>query len=140
MQFSIHYDPADSTSGLFGGNSNWRGPVWMPINYLIIKAIKKYGGFYKESLKAEFPKGSNNFINLEEISGLLAKRVINIFTKDSSGNRLVHGNYNWFYNKPENNGLVLFHEYFNGDTSRGLGASHQTGWTALVANLIKSDA
>ena len=140
MEYSIRYDPADSTSGIFGGNSNWRGPVWMPINYLIIRAIKKYGNFYKDNLKVEFPKSSGNFINLEEVASMLAKRVIHIFTKDESGNRPVHGKYNEFYNKPENQDLVLFHEYFHGDNSRGLGASHQTGWTALVTNLIKREA
>ena len=139
MQYSIHYDPADSTSGMFGGNSNWRGPVWMPINYLIIKATKKYGDFYKDTLKVECPKGSGNFITLNEVAEELAKRIINIFSKDQSGNRPVHGQYNSFYNKPENQNLVLFHEYFHGDTSRGLGASHQTGWTALVADLIRTN-
>jgi hypothetical protein len=140
IEYSIQYDPADSTSGMFGGNSNWRGPVWMPINYLLIKAIKKYGDFYKDSLKVECPTGSGNFMTLIEVAAELTKRIVTIFTKDESGNRNVHGKYNTFYNKPGNQDLVLFHEYFHGDTSRGLGASHQTGWTALVADLIKSNS
>lgn len=138
MNYSIEYDPADSTSGMFGGNSNWRGPVWMPANYLLIKAIKKYGEFYKDNLKIEYPKRSGNWITLEDVAAELAKRVINIFTKDDAGNRKVYGKYNSFYNKSENRELVLFHEYFHGDNSRGLGASHQTGWTALIADLIKA--
>ncbi|UAY52143.1 MGH1-like glycoside hydrolase domain-containing protein [Ferruginibacter albus] len=136
QEFSVAYDPGDSTSGMFGGNSNWRGPVWMPANYLLIKAIKKYGEYYGDSFKTEYPKGSGNFLNLQQVALELAKRVIGIFSKDESGDRQVFGKYNQFYKRPENKDLLLFHEYFHGDTSRGIGASHQTGWTALVANLI----
>jgi Glycosyl hydrolase family 63 C-terminal domain len=135
---TIQYDPGDSTSNFFGGNSNWRGPVWMPINYLIIRAVRKYGEFYGDSLKVECPVGSGNMMNLLEVSELLTKRVVSIFAKDDEGNRKLYGNYNWFYNKPGNEDLILFYEYFHGDTSTGLGASHQTGWTALVADLIGS--
>ncbi len=133
--YTIQYDPADSTSGLFGGNSNWRGPVWMPINYLFIRALQKYGEFYGDTLKVECPKGSGNFINLKEVSHDLMSRITSIFTRDTNGNRPVFGDYNWFY-KNSNKELLQFHEYFHGDTSRGLGASHQTGWTALIVNLI----
>ena len=132
--YTIHYDPANSTSGLFGGNSNWRGPVWMPINYLFIKALKKYGSFYGDSLKAEYPKGSGNFLNLQQIADELTRKLLNIFKKDAQQNRPVFGNYNWFY-KNENADLILFHEYFHGDNGMGLGASHQTGWSALVTVL-----
>jgi Glycosyl hydrolase family 63 C-terminal domain len=135
---TIQYDPGDSTSNFFGGNSNWRGPVWMPINYLIIRAVKKYGEFYGDGLKVECPVGSGNMMNLMEVSELLTKRVVSIFAKNDEGNRKLYGNYNWFYNKPGNEDLVLFYEYFHGDTGTGLGASHQTGWTALVADLIGS--
>jgi hypothetical protein len=121
---------------LFGGNSNWRGPVWMPINYLIIRAIRKYGAFYGDSLKVEYPTGSGNWFNLTEVSKLLSDRVISLFAKDEEGNRKLNGKYNWFYNKPGNESLVLFFEYFHGDSGSGLGASHQTGWTSLVADLI----
>jgi hypothetical protein len=134
-EFSIQYDPADSTSGLYGGNSNWRGPVWMPINYLFIKALEKYGFFYGDTFKVEFPSGSGVLYNLNEITEMMKQRVASIFIKNSAGDRPVFGEYNWFY-KDEGNDLVLFHEYFNGDTLKGLGASHQTGWTALLVNLL----
>ncbi len=134
--YTIQYDPGDSTSNLFGGNSNWRGPVWMPINYLIIRAIRKYGEFYGDRLQVECPVGSGNMMNLVDVSTVLSDRVISLFTKNDTGNRKLYGNYNWFYNKPGNEDLVLFFEYFHGDTGAGLGASHQTGWTSLVADLI----
>ena len=124
---------------MFGGNSNWRGPIWLPINYLLIKSLKKYHQFYGDTFKMEFPTGSGNWMNLGEISNGLAKRVISIFRKDNMDNRPVHHDHAEFYNRPENKDLVLFYEYFHGDTSRGVGATHQTGWTALVAELINDD-
>ena len=132
--YTIQYDPADSTSGLYGGNSNWRGPVWIPINYLFIKSLQKYGAFYGDTVKAEFPKGSRIFLNLQQIANELTQRIMHIYKKDEQQNRPVFGDYNWFY-KNENIDLILFHEYFHGDNGRGLGASHQTGWTALMAVL-----
>ena len=138
--YDISYDPAESTTDMFGGNSNWRGPVWLPINYLLIKALKKYHQFYGDTFKMEYPTGSANWLNLGEISHELAKRVISIFRKDARGNRPVHHDHAEFYNRPENRELILFYEYFHGDNSRGIGASHQTGWTALVAELINEDA
>ena len=134
--YTIGYDPGDSTSNLFGGNSNWRGPVWMPINYLIIRSVRKYGEFYGDHLKVECPVGSGKMMNLIEVSNVLTQRVVSIFDKDKKGDRKLYGDYNWFYNKPGNEDLVLFFEYFHGDTGAGLGASHQTGWTSLVADLI----
>lgn len=134
--YNIQYDPGDSTSNLFGGNSNWRGPVWMPINYLIIRSIRKYGEFYGDSLKVECPAGSGKQLNLLEVAELLTQRVISLFAKDENGNRKSYGDYNLFYKKPGNEELMLFYEYFHGDTGSGLGASHQTGWTSLVADLI----
>lgn len=134
-EYSIQYDPADSTSGLYGGNSNWRGPVWMPINYLFIKALQKYGSFYGDTLKVEFPAGSGAPHDLNEVAGMMTQRISAVFMKNKNGDRPVFGEYNWFY-KEEGNELVLFHEYFNGDTLKGLGASHQTGWTALLLNLL----
>jgi hypothetical protein len=136
-QFNVQYDPGDSTSGLFGGNSNWRGPVWMPINYLIIKAIHKYYAFYGESLLIDCPRGSGNQMNLKEVANFLTDRLISIFLQNDDGMRPLYGMYNNFYKRAENKELVLFHEYFHGDTSRGLGASHQTGWTALLTCLIR---
>ncbi len=134
--YSIRYDPGDSTSDMFGGNSNWRGPVWMPINFLIIQSIRKYGEFYGDSLLVEYPTGSENKINLTRVANELTKRVISLFEKDVNGNRRLYGSYSWFYKQPCNEHLLTFYEYFHGDTGRGLGSSHQTGWTALVAELI----
>ncbi len=134
--YSIHYDPGDSTSDMFGGNSNWRGPVWMPMNYLIIHAIKRYGHFYGDDYKVECPTGSGKYLTLDEVAKEITNRLLHIFEKDKNMERPVYGPYNWFYSKEENKDLVLFHEYFHGDNSRGLGASHQTGWTALIANLF----
>jgi hypothetical protein len=134
--YSIQYDPGDSTSDFFGGNSNWRGPVWMPINYLIIKSIKKLGEFYDGTLSIEYPTGSGIFMGLGEVANELANRVTSLFELDKTGNRKLHGDQNWFYSLPENKHLVLFYEYFHGDNGRGLGASHQTGWTSLIAQLI----
>jgi hypothetical protein len=134
--YSIRYDPGDSTSDMFGGNSNWRGPVWMPINFLIIQSIRKYGEFYGNDLLVEYPEGSGNKKTLIEVADGLTKRVISLFEKDKEGNRRLYGDYSWFYKQPGNEHLVLFYEYFHGNTGRGLGSSHQTGWTALVAELI----
>ncbi len=136
IKYTIQYDPGDSTSNLFGGNSNWRGPVWIPINYLLIQSIRTYGEFYGDDLKVECPTGSGNYRNLVEVADELARRVVSLFTKDPEGNRRIYGKYNWFYRKPENENLILFYEYFHGDDGHGLGASHQTGWTSLVACLI----
>ncbi len=134
--YEIQYDPGDSTSNLFGGNSNWRGPVWMPINYLIIRSIRKYGEFYGDNLKVECPVGSGVYMNLVEVSKVLTERVVSLLAIDDKGERKLNGIHNWFYKKPGNEKLVLFFEYFHGDTGSGLGASHQTGWTSLVADLI----
>jgi hypothetical protein len=136
IDYNIQYDPGDSTSNLFGGNSNWRGPVWMPINYLIIQSIRKYGIFYGNALKVECPVGSGVYMNLEDVADFLTQRVISLFQPDESGSIPQYGKYNWFYQQPGNEHLNLFFEYFHGDTGMGLGASHQTGWTALLAELI----
>lgn len=135
-EYYIQYDPGDSTSDLFGGNSNWRGPVWMPINYLIIQSIRKYGEFYGDDLLVEYPARSGNKISLTQVAEELTKRVISLFERDENDERRIYGEYNWFYKQPENRNLILFYEYFHGDNGKGLGASHQTGWTALVAELI----
>ncbi len=134
--YTIRYDPGDSTSNMFGGNSNWRGPVWMPINFLIIQSIRKYGDFYGDTLEVEYPVGSGNKMNLNKVADELTKRIISLFEKDKEGNRRLFGEYSWFYQQPGNEHLVLFSEYFHGNTGKGLGSSHQTGWTALVAELI----
>ena len=108
----------------------------MPINFLIIQSIRRYGEFYGDSLMVEYPTGSGNKITLCEVADKLTQRVIGLFQKDQEGKRRLYGNYNSFYQQKENENLVLFYEYFHGDSGRGLGASHQTGWTALVAELI----
>ncbi len=134
--YSVSYDPGDSTSGLFGGNSNWRGPVWMPLNYLLVVAIKKYANFYGNSFTIEFPKASGKFISLIEVANEITKRLISQMATDDTHTRPVHGRHNWFYQQEGNQELCLFYEYFNGDDASGVGASHQTGWTALLVNLI----
>jgi hypothetical protein len=118
-EYSIAYDPGDSTSDIFGGNSNWRGPVWIPINYLIIKSIRKYGHFYGDSLQVEYPAGSGVRMNLCAVADALTERVISIFTRNGEDERPAYGSYNDFYQKPGNRHLVLFYEYFHGDTGSG---------------------
>jgi hypothetical protein len=137
VDYSIQYDPGDSTSGLFGGNSNWRGPVWVPMNYLLIKGLQKFGSFYGDTLQVECPTGSGNMVNLESVAAYLVNRITKKFVPDDKGERAIYNHYNWFYQQEENKDLVLFHEYFHGDNAMGLGASHQTGWTALVADLVR---
>ncbi|MHB8418796.1 MAG: MGH1-like glycoside hydrolase domain-containing protein [Myxococcales bacterium] len=132
----VDYEPAESTSGLFGGNSNWRGPVWFPVNYLLIEALERYHHFYGDSLRVECPTGSGRLMNLKEISQELAARLSNLFLPDERGRRACHGDDPRFASDPAWKELLLFHEYFDGDTGRGLGASHQTGWTALVARCL----
>ena len=136
ISYTIQYDPGDSTSNFFGGNSNWRGPVWIPINYIIIQSIRKYGEFYGDDLFVECPAGSGSKMNLQQVADELTHRVISLFEKNTDQKRRLHGEYNWFYQQPENKHLLLFYEYFHGDNGSGLGASHQTGWTSLVAQLI----
>ena len=136
VTYSIQYEPADSTSDFFGGNSNWRGPVWMPINFVIIQSLKKYGEFYDGALKVEYPTGSGNFMELSDVVHELIRRIVSLFQLDEQNHRRLHGKENWFYSLPENRDLLLFYEYFHGDEGHGLGASHQTGWTALIAQLI----
>lgn len=135
--YCIDYEPAESTTSLFGGNSNWRGPIWMPINYLFINSLREYDNYYGDALKFECPTGSGNWLNLKDTSDEIAKRLIKIFKKDAEGNRPVHELHKERYKEENFRDLILFYEYFHGDTGRGVGASHQTGWTALVANLIE---
>jgi hypothetical protein len=134
--YTIQYDPGDSTSDLFGGNSNWRGPVWMPVNYIIIQSIRKYAEFYGDDLQVECPVGSGNLLNLNQVADELTRRLISLFLKDAHGRRPIYGKQNWFYQQRTNDDLLQFFEYFHGNNGNGLGASHQTGWTSLVAELI----
>jgi hypothetical protein len=135
--FSINYQPAESQSGLFGGNSNWRGPIWFPINYLLIEALQKYYRYYGDELKVECPTGSGRWLNLWEVSVELSRRLTKMFLRDKSGRRPIYGGTAIFQEDPYWRDLILFHEYFHGDNGAGLGATHQTGWTGLVANLIQ---
>ncbi|HMG52260.1 MAG TPA: glucosidase, partial [Kofleriaceae bacterium] len=135
--YEVRYAPGESDSGMFGGNSNWRGPVWFPVNYLIIEALKRYHHFYGDQLTVECPTGSGRRMHLGEVAEELERRLVSLFLPDASGARPCHGGAARYASDPAFSGLVLFHEYFHGDTGRGLGASHQTGWTALAANLLE---
>ncbi len=134
----VRYLPGESDSGLFGGNSNWRGPIWFPINYLLVQALKRYYTFYGDGFKVECPTGSGQMMNLLQVAEELERRLISIFEPDLTGRRPAHGDYERYANDPAWKDLILFYEYFNGDTGEGLGASHQTGWTALVATILQS--
>jgi hypothetical protein len=136
-RYEVRYDPAESTTGLFGGNSNWRGPIWFPVNYLLIEAIERYGLFYGDTLKVELPTGSGNMATLSEVARELSSRLASIFLPDADGHRPCHGGDARYARDPAWRDLVLFNEYFDGDSGRGLGASHQTGWTALAVKSIE---
>jgi len=136
MSFRIDYEPAESTTGLFGGNSNWRGPVWLPINYLIVEALERYHHFYGDSLQVECPTGSSHKMNLQQVATELATRLARLVTPDENGHRPCMGHRECFASDPHWRDLLLFHEYFHGDTGEGLGASHQTGWTALITRCL----
>jgi hypothetical protein len=132
----LAYSPADSPVAMFGGNSNWRGPVWMPMNFLLIESLQKYAHYYGDSFKVEFPTRSGNWLNLWEVSLELEKRLVGIFRRDASGRRAFNGDVELFQNDPHWRDLILFNEYFHGDNGRGVGASHQTGWSAVVAKMV----
>ena len=136
---SVHYEPAESSSGLFGGNSNWRGPIWFPANYLLIESLRKYSHHYGQSLLVDVPNPLGRSLNLAECADELSRRLANIFLPDSANhnNRPVFGSEPIFQTDPHWHDAILFYEYFNGEDGSGVGASHQTGWTALVANLIQ---
>jgi hypothetical protein len=136
MVHSVDYEPGESSTGLFGGNSNWRGPIWMPVNYLLIRALRRFYHYYGDSFKVECPTGSGKMMNLMEASDEIARRVVNIFKRDRSGKRPVYGKLEKFQNDPHWGEYLQFHEYFHGDSGFGIGAAQQTGWTALVAKLI----
>ena len=136
-EYRVAYEPGESTTGTFGGNSNWRGPVWFPMNYLIVEALERYYHYFGSDLTVEVPRGSGRRMNLREAALELARRLSSTFLPDENGRRPCHGNDERFAKDPHWKDLVLFHEYFHGETGRGLGASHQTGWTALVLRLLK---
>ena len=137
QQQRVDYEPGEAASRLFGGNSNWRGPVWFPVNYLLIEALERYHYFYGDALEVECPTGSGRRMNLRDVARELAARLVRIFRPDEEGCRPCHGPDRRFTDDPHWRDLVLFYEYFHGDTGHGLGASHQTGWTALVTRLLE---
>ncbi len=134
---TIGYQPAESESGLFGGNSNWRGPVWFPINYLLIESLQKFHHYYGDDLKVECPTGSGKMMNLGQVATELSQRLIKLFLRNGDGKRPIYGGLDIFQEDPHWRDLILFNEYFHGDNGAGLGARHQTGWTGLVAKLIQ---
>ena len=136
-EHEVRYAPGESESGMFGGNSNWRGPVWFPVNYLLTEALKRYHHFYQDTLLVECPTGSGQRMNLLQVANEIERRLVQLFVPDEEGRRACHGDSERYAKDPRFSDLVLFHEYFHGDDGRGLGASHQTGWTALSANLLE---
>jgi hypothetical protein len=134
--YSVQYVPGESTTTMFGGNSNWRGPVWFPLNYLLVESLERYHHFYGDEFKIECPTGSGNMMNLKQVSRELARRLAALFLPDERGIRPYTAG-DPLQQKPNWHDLLLFHEYFDGDSGRGCGASHQTGWTALVARLME---
>lgn len=134
---TVSYQPAESTDGMFGGNSNWRGPIWFPVNYLMIESLQKYHHYYGDRLQVSFPTASGNLKNLNEVANALSRRLINLFLRDENGRRAFNGGEALFQSDAHWRDHILFYEYFHGDNGSGIGASHQTGWTALVAMLIQ---
>jgi hypothetical protein len=139
MEHRVDYEPAESSTGLFGGNSNWRGPIWFPMNYLLIEALQKFHYFYGDNLKVPCPTGSTSVLDLWEIAAEVSRRLTRLFLRDAHGRRPVYNGTEKFQQDPHWRDLILFYEYFHGDHGAGLGASHQTGWTALVAKLLQQN-
>jgi hypothetical protein len=137
MPFRVDYAPGESTTGLFGGNSNWRGPIWFPVNYLVIEALRRFARFFGDDYLVEHPTGSGRMVTLQAVADDLGRRLVGLFLRDpATARRPVFGDVALFQHDPAWRDLIPFHEYFHGDTGRGIGASHQTGWTGLVADLI----
>jgi len=137
MHYRVSYQPGESDGALFGGNSNWRGPVWMPVNYMLVENLRRFYRYYGDGLTIECPTGSGRMMNLDQIADELCHRLISLFLRNAEGRRPVFGDYEKLQTDPNFKDYILFHEYFHGENGRGCGASHQTGWTALVANLIQ---
>jgi mannosylglycerate hydrolase MGH1-like protein len=133
----VDYEPAESTIGLFGGNSNWRGPVWFPVNYLLVESLQKYHHFFGDDLKVACPSRSDRLVDLWQVSTDISRRLSRIFLPGPDGRRPVFGGTEMFHRDPHWRELLLFYEYFHGDNGAGLGASHQTGWTGIVAKLLQ---
>ncbi len=133
----VDYEPGESSTGLFGGNSNWRGPIWFPVNFLLVESLQKFHHYLGEDFKVEFPTGSGRMLTLWEVSAELSRRLTATFLQDENGRRPVFGDLEKFQTDPHWRDLVLFHEYFHGDSGAGVGASHQTGWTGVVTKLMQ---
>ena len=133
----VDYEPAESKTGMFGGNSNWRGPIWFPVNFLLIESLQKFHHFFGDHLTVECPTGSGSQQTLWQVAAEISRRLNRIFLRDTSGHRPVYGGVAMFQNDPHWRDYLLFHEYFHGDNGAGLGASHQTGWTGLVTKLLE---
>jgi len=140
QEYNVSYEPSESRSGMFGGNSNWRGPVWFPANYLLIEALQKFHFYFRDTFKVEFPTGSGHMMNLWDVSRRLEDRLVSLFTRQNDGTRPFFGTDEKFQHDEHWRDNLLFHEYFDGDSGRGLGASHQTGWTGLIAKILKQKA
>jgi hypothetical protein len=136
-EYRVDYLPGESTSGMFGGNSNWRGPIWMPVNVILIRALLNYYLYYGDNFKIEGPTGSGNMMNLFEVAKEISDRLASIFLRSEGGRRPVYGGTEKFQKDPHWRDHILFYEYFHGENGAGLGASHQTGWTGLVAKCIQ---
>ncbi|GIW85021.1 MAG: glucosidase [Gemmataceae bacterium] len=137
VDYTVAYVPGEADNGMFGGNSNWRGPVWLPLNFLLVESLQKYGNYYGDNFKIEIPTGSGNWRTLKEAAEELTGRLVSLFMPRSDGHRPCHGEVRRYADDPHWRDLILFYEYFHGDTGRGCGASHQTGWSALVATLLR---
>src|SRR5262249_50552230 len=133
----VDYEPAESSTGLFGGNSNWRGPIWFPVNYLLVESLQKFHHYLGDDYRVERPTGSCRVISLRQVAAEISRRLSSIFLRQPDGRRPLYGDLARFQDDPHFRDLILFHEYFHGDDGTGVGASHQTGWTGLVAKLLQ---
>jgi len=138
-EYRVTYQPTESDTGLFGGNSNWRGPIWFPLNFLLVESLQKFHHFFGDAFKVECPTGCGKEVNLWEVATDISRRLIRIFLRDGE-RRPVYGGQRKFQDDPRWRDLIQFHEYFHGDNGAGIGASHQTGWTGLVAKLIEQSS
>jgi hypothetical protein len=136
-ELTVRYQPAESDSPVFGGNSNWRGPVWFPLNFLLIESLQKFHHYYGDDFKIECPTGSGVTMTIRDVADELTRRLVGIFLRREGGRRPVFGSIEKFQRDPHFRDHILFYEYFHGESGRGLGASHQTGWTGLVAKLLQ---
>jgi hypothetical protein len=138
QEYKVGYVPGDSTSGMFGGNSNWRGSIWMPMNLLLMRGLLQFYTYYGDDFTVEYPTGSGKYLTLYEVTNCISERIVSIFLKDENGRRPLYGGAEKFQTDSHWRDLILFYEYFHGDNGAGIGASHQTGWTGCVARIIQA--